>query len=38
MAFSLVKQSRKIIKKTFVASLTSNKPPAWLHFFTKTKQ
>ena len=27
MAFSLIKQSRKIIKKTFVASLTSNKPP-----------
>ena len=26
MAFSLIKQSRKIIKKTFVASLASNKP------------
>ena len=27
MAFTLIRQSRKIIKKTFVASLTSNKHP-----------
>ncbi len=37
MAFSLIKQSRKIIKKTFVASLTSNKPPGCI-FCKKTKQ
>ena len=34
MAFSLIKQSRKIIKKTFVVSLTSNKPPGCI--FCKT--
>ncbi len=33
MAFSLIKQSRKIIKKTFVSSLTSNK----LHFLQENK-